>query len=25
VALSVYLGRWAAEAMQGKKALPNWD
>lgn len=25
VALSVYLGRWAAEAMLGKKALPNWD
>jgi glycine/D-amino acid oxidase-like deaminating enzyme len=25
VALSVYLGRWAAEVMQGKRALPNWD
>jgi glycine/D-amino acid oxidase-like deaminating enzyme len=25
VALSVYLGRWAAEAMLSKKALPNWD
>ncbi len=25
VALSVYLGRWAAEALLGRKALPNWD
>jgi glycine/D-amino acid oxidase-like deaminating enzyme len=25
VALSVYLGRWAAEALLGKKALPDWD
>jgi len=25
VALSVYLGRWAAEAMLGKRELPNWD
>jgi glycine/D-amino acid oxidase-like deaminating enzyme len=24
VALSVYLGAWAAEAMLGKKQLPNW-
>jgi glycine/D-amino acid oxidase-like deaminating enzyme len=24
VALSVYLGAWAAEAMLGKKELPNW-
>jgi glycine/D-amino acid oxidase-like deaminating enzyme len=25
VALSVYLGAWAAEAMLGKKELPDWD
>ena len=25
VALSVYLGRWAAEAMLGKRALPEWN
>ena len=25
VALSVYLGRWAAEAMLGRKPLPDWD
>jgi len=25
VALSVYLGAWAAEAMLGKKHLPQWD
>jgi glycine/D-amino acid oxidase-like deaminating enzyme len=25
VALSVYLGAWAAEAMLGKKDLPRWD
>jgi len=25
VALSVYLGRWAAEAMLGKKELPEWN
>jgi glycine/D-amino acid oxidase-like deaminating enzyme len=25
VALSVYLGAWAAEAMLGKKQLPQWD
>lgn len=25
VALSVYLGAWAAEAMLGKKNLPQWD
>lgn len=25
VALSVYLGAWAAEAMLGKKELPQWD
>ena len=25
VALSVYLGAWAAEAMLGKKDLPQWD
>jgi glycine/D-amino acid oxidase-like deaminating enzyme len=25
VALSVYLGRWAAEAMVGKRALPEWN
>jgi glycine/D-amino acid oxidase-like deaminating enzyme len=25
VALSVYLGRWAAEAMCGRRALPDWD
>ncbi|HEY4818397.1 MAG TPA: FAD-binding oxidoreductase [Candidatus Acidoferrum sp.] len=25
VALSVYLGRWAAEAMLGKKDLPQWE
>ena len=25
VALSVYLGRWAAEAMQGKRKLPSWN
>jgi len=24
VALSVYLGRWAAEAMLGQRQLPNW-
>jgi glycine/D-amino acid oxidase-like deaminating enzyme len=24
VALSVYLGRWAAEAMLGRRQLPNW-
>src|SRR5262249_35024629 len=24
VALSVYLGRWAAEAMCGRRALPDW-
>jgi glycine/D-amino acid oxidase-like deaminating enzyme len=24
VALSVYLGRWAAEAMLGRRELPNW-
>jgi glycine/D-amino acid oxidase-like deaminating enzyme len=24
VALSVYLGRWAADAMLGRKKLPNW-
>ena len=24
VAQSVYLGAWAAEALLGKKALPNW-
>jgi hypothetical protein len=24
VALSVYLGRWAAEAMLGLRQLPNW-
>ena len=24
VALSVYLGRWAAEAMLGRRALPDW-
>jgi glycine/D-amino acid oxidase-like deaminating enzyme len=24
VALSVYLGAWAAEAMLGKKDLPQW-
>jgi glycine/D-amino acid oxidase-like deaminating enzyme len=25
VALSVYLGRWAADAMLGRKKLPKWD
>src|ERR1700687_2389312 len=25
VALSVYLGAWAAEAMLGKRALPQWE
>jgi glycine/D-amino acid oxidase-like deaminating enzyme len=25
VALSVYLGRWAAEAMLGRRALPDWN
>jgi glycine/D-amino acid oxidase-like deaminating enzyme len=25
VALSVYLGRWAAEALLGRRELPNWD
>jgi len=25
VALSVYLGRWAAEALCGRRALPDWD
>ena len=25
VALSVYLGRWAADAALGRKALPEWD
>ena len=25
VALSVYLGRWAAEAMLGRTDLPTWD
>jgi gamma-glutamylputrescine oxidase len=25
VALSVYLGVWAAEAMLGRRALPDWD
>ncbi len=25
VALSVYLGRWAAEAMLGRRELPQWD
>jgi len=25
VALSVYLGRWAAEAMLGKRRLPEWN
>jgi glycine/D-amino acid oxidase-like deaminating enzyme len=25
VALSVYLGRWAAEVMVGRKKLPNWN
>jgi glycine/D-amino acid oxidase-like deaminating enzyme len=25
VALSVYLGRWAAEAMLGKRELPEWN
>ena len=25
VALSVYLGRWAAEAMLGRKEMPAWD
>jgi hypothetical protein len=24
VTLSVYLGRWAAEAMLGLRQLPNW-
>jgi glycine/D-amino acid oxidase-like deaminating enzyme len=25
VALSVYLGRWAAEALLGRRQLPDWD
>jgi len=25
VALSVYLGAWAAEAMLGRRELPQWD
>ena len=25
VALSVYLGRWAAEVLLGRKKLPNWN
>jgi glycine/D-amino acid oxidase-like deaminating enzyme len=25
VALSVYLGRWAAEAMLGRREMPAWD
>ena len=25
VALSVYLGRWAAEALLGRRELPDWD
>ena len=25
VALSVYLGRWAAEALLGRRELPVWD
>ncbi len=25
VALSVYLGRWAAQTMLGKRALPRWS
>jgi glycine/D-amino acid oxidase-like deaminating enzyme len=25
VALSVYLGKWAAEAMLGRRVLPRWD
>jgi glycine/D-amino acid oxidase-like deaminating enzyme len=25
VALSVYLGKWAAESLCGEKSLPNWD
>jgi glycine/D-amino acid oxidase-like deaminating enzyme len=25
VALSSYLGRWAAEALVGQRELPNWD
>ena len=25
VALSVYLGRWAAEALLGRKEVPEWD
>jgi glycine/D-amino acid oxidase-like deaminating enzyme len=25
VALSVYLGRWAAEVLCGRRALPDWD
>jgi glycine/D-amino acid oxidase-like deaminating enzyme len=25
VALSVYLGRWAAEVMLGRRSLPDWD
>jgi glycine/D-amino acid oxidase-like deaminating enzyme len=25
VALSVYLGRWAAEVMLGRRELPKWD
>jgi len=24
VALSVYLGKWAAEALLGRRALPSW-
>ena len=25
VALSVYLGKWAAEAMLGRRELPRWQ
>ena len=25
VALSVYLGKWAAEAMTGKRKVPEWN
>jgi glycine/D-amino acid oxidase-like deaminating enzyme len=25
VALSVYLGRWAADVLAGKRKLPTWD
>jgi glycine/D-amino acid oxidase-like deaminating enzyme len=25
VALSVYLGRWAADVMAGKRKLPKWN